>query len=184
MAAADTGPDGAPETGPRERGRGRRWMTALLVVSLSANLLVAGVFIGQMARSMMAETPRLMRGERIMLRVIPEAYQQELRAAIKADRPVVHGVRVRMHRANLAIIAAVKAEPYDPTALDQAFSERLRLRGELQRNWHRRLRDYAGRMSVEERLELAARLKRMTVRWAARHGLAEAAPAARGGRND
>lgn len=99
------------------------WIKILLTASLAGNLVVVGLVIGHEFR----EAPREVRGgDRVidsLVAMVPEE-RRELAIAHFAEARERLDAAARDRSGRLAVVlAAIRAEPYDPAALEAALGE-------------------------------------------------------------
>ncbi|MGA0540925.1 periplasmic heavy metal sensor [Neotabrizicola sp. VNH66] len=152
----------APISPPPARTRG--WVKALLAVSLALNLAVGGVVAGSYLRN--GGPPRAERD--IGLGPLAEALTREdwkaLRGAFLDRHPdLKKGPEVL--RADFdAVLAALRAEPFDPAAVDAALLT-VKLRNEARLNSAREvIADYIKGLTPEARAVIADRLEKVLAR--------------------
>ncbi|MCX7889101.1 MAG: periplasmic heavy metal sensor [Rhodobacteraceae bacterium] len=151
-AAGAAGTPGAP-----------RWMRVALVVSLAANLLVAGVVVGAMLHGPDGG-PRGAIGD-IGLGPFTGAFAPEDRRAMRDDflarAADFRAMRDREHADFAAVLAALRAEPFDRAALEAALGslrDRLAQRMDLGRDI---MLDRLSAMTPAARAAFADRLEEM-----------------------
>jgi uncharacterized membrane protein len=137
-----------------------RWMRVLLVVSLSLNLLVAGAAIGMLVRG--GPSPVAVRdlGFGPFAAALSPEDRVELRRAWLARIQTDGGGRRAMREDMAALLAVLRAEPFDPEALRVILArgaERTAGRLELGLSL---IQDRVAALSTEERLAFADRLER------------------------
>lgn len=152
-------------TTARPKRRSPLWMRILLVLSLGINLLVAGVVVGAITGRLRHPPPAL--GE-VSLGVFTPALNDKDRHAIR-DHAAREGLSFReaMRTARAeqeAIIAALRAEPWDRTAvvgimaqIGKRATARMELGGRL-------VLEQLDTMSPQERRSLADRMEKETRR--------------------
>lgn len=120
---------GPTAPGPDAPARPGRWLRIALVLSLMLNLLVLGAFVGRALR------PDPFGPRAVVLRDLSfgpytDALSPADRDALRADfARRAPGLReaLRLHReGQAAVLAALRAEPFDPAALDAALAEQAR----------------------------------------------------------
>ncbi|WP_306115499.1 MULTISPECIES: periplasmic heavy metal sensor [unclassified Roseovarius] len=143
------------------------WLRVLLVVSLAMNLLVVGALIGALVTwsNWRSHHPsRLaMAGGPLTRALAPEdrrAIGKEMRKAHRKEK----GNRARHHGELMGLVADLKAEPFDPEAVEQrlarhrkSFDDRLGLGLEL-------LTARLTQMTAEDRAAYADRLQDVLTR--------------------
>ncbi len=171
MADRDTGTDGGkPRPAEPEAGRrGRRWTRAVLAVSLAANLLVAGMFLGE--RLKLFETPpetpkpdtRLLRdlGLGPFLSSLPPEAKRRMARRIRDQVGTLRDERQALVREVIRMLALMRAEPFEPAALARVIEgqkQRLVRRTELGREL---MLEAIVEMTPQERLRFADRMERV-----------------------
>ena len=98
------------------------WLRVLLFASLAANLLVVGLVAGAASygggRAMAAREP----GFGFFEAALDKADRAALRAAFLARAEGVRTPRREMRARMESILAALRADPYDPAALEAAMA--------------------------------------------------------------
>lgn len=109
------------------RPRAPLWMKLLLVLSLAANLLVAGLVIGHWLAD---SEPQSGMDRRVgwMLRVVPEERRELAAAHFEAGRPQFEAAEAAQHDRVGAVLAAIRSEPFEPAALSAAMAASLEAR--------------------------------------------------------
>lgn len=150
------------DPGPEKR-RCPAWIWAALLVSLGANLMIGGIYLGQ---AMRGEEERVRPGfaQRIA-GYLPEA-RRAVTLELLADDPADLDAKAReMLAATARVAETLTAEPFDPAALSAALDARLavfRSRFEARSDG---LVALAERLDPDERADLAAGLSDRTERW-------------------
>ena len=119
-----------PSTASATSGGAGRWTKVLLAVSLALNLLVAGLAIGSVLRD---GPPK--GGRDFGLGPISEALSREdrkaLRRAFLERHPDARSDRREMRAEFDTLLAALRADPFDPAALDEALQAVARRNADL-----------------------------------------------------
>ncbi|MEO0624343.1 MAG: periplasmic heavy metal sensor [Pseudomonadota bacterium] len=159
---------------PKPRPKVQRWIWALLVLSLGANLAVAGAFAGRALRSDPVD-PELGRYYSRVVSILPEERRPAARSVLLAggSAPERHAAfRGDIVRATEAVTAALTAEPFDPSALRTALSARMDVFRARFSGRQDRVVALAETLSLQERTMLADTLRKRTERrmkrWAGR----------------
>lgn len=109
-----------------KRTAGRGWVRWVLAGSLALNLLVAGLVAGAFLRG---DAPG--RSMRLDLSIFPytQAFAPEDRAALlrdwRARGPAPREIAAQRQAEQRAVLAALRAEPFAPAALEAAMAARL-----------------------------------------------------------
>jgi len=127
----------------------RTALLGALIVSVSLNLLIAGVFIGRLGARAPGPPPGAWAA-----RDLSQDSRQIVRQHMRRDVDAVRPLRAEMRAAREAIRAAVETEPFDPAALREALA-RLRLAGaRYQEFLHENIVEVAVRLPAGERAAL------------------------------
>lgn len=115
---------------PAAKTRSPLWMRILLAVSLTLNLAVLGMVGGAVLRSHDGRHPLPVRdlGFGAFDGALSPEDRQELRRAFVDEGPDFRGARRAMRQDFSEILAALRADPFDPGAL-QAVLDRQNARG-------------------------------------------------------
>lgn len=153
-----------------------RWVTLLLLLSLAANLAVLGLIGGAVIGVRDADEEAARRLP-FLLRVMPETRHDEALALMeesRAEREVLEQARAA---AEAELLAAIRAEPFEPARLDTALAARTEATNERRGLVRAHMLELAGRMTPSERAEMADRMERMLAGWRERRQAREAAAA-------
>jgi uncharacterized membrane protein len=139
-----------------------KWLIAVLVISLGANLVLAGFLIGRttsnVAPTRMGPDPAAIYFR--MLGYLPEQRREELMPIVRRHldevRPEIRATRVQLQRMNRALTA----EPFDAAALEAEMAELRRLHARTQAESHRSFVQLVAEMTPEERAGLAEAFRR------------------------
>jgi uncharacterized membrane protein len=154
MAAHDPG-------GPAARPGGGRGLRIALAISLALNLLVVGVAGGALLAGAGHPPRPVVRdlGFGPFGQALSPADRAALRDAFAAEAPDMRGMRREMRSDLARLLAALRADPFDPAALRAALeSQGARARERLDLG-QRLLADRLVAMSVAERQAFADRLQ-------------------------
>lgn len=156
-----------PESGPA-RARTPRWIKVILFTSLAINLAVAGLVLGVvLSRDGMAErqharassiggpyTAALTREDR-------RAIWQQMRARQGEGRPS----RAEVQAGFESVVAALRAEPYDPGAVRSVIGQQFQAGIARQQLGQNLLLERIDTMSPAERVQFADRLAARLENW-------------------
>ncbi|MBY6153523.1 periplasmic heavy metal sensor [Vannielia litorea] len=156
-----------PETTPP---RPRRWLRVVLVLSLAANLAVAGLVFGAWVSHDGKRGPDGPRGDKDRIvrelgfgpyaRAIPREGREGMKAAIEARHSGLRANRDALRSAFEATLATLRAEPFDRAAMAAQMETQRSAIADSQKIGHEILLDRLEAMSPEERAEFADRLER------------------------
>ncbi|MCO6382820.1 periplasmic heavy metal sensor [Oceanicola sp. 502str15] len=155
---------------PDPANRPRRWLRVVLVLSLAANLAVAGLVLGAWITHDGKRGPDGRRGDKDKIvrelgfgpyaRAIPRENREDFRAAIEARRDELRASRSGLRSAFEATLATLRAEPFDRAAMAAQMEAQRSAITKGQRIGHEILLDRLASMSPEERAAFADRLER------------------------
>ena len=129
-----------------------KWLIAALVISLAANLALAGFVAGRIGAPPPAPAgldPTL--GMFRVLHDLPEARREALRPEVRASFRGMRDELRRLRNAQRDINEALTAEPFDDEAMAAALARFRAALLDSQEHNHAALIRVAGRMTVEER---------------------------------
>ncbi len=160
VSSPDPAPGAAPAPAPRTRG----WVKAVLALSLALNLVILGLVGGAFLRG-----DRPGGGDRDFgLGPLADALSREdrraLREAFAAAFPEASDTRAALRGDFSALLAALRAEPLDPAALDAAFAAIAARNADLLERGRSVIADYLKAMGPEARAAFADRLERALAR--------------------
>lgn len=143
-----------------ERPRGNRRLKIALAVSLAFNLCIVGVIAGVLLR----DGPPRGGGRDFGLGPLSEALSHEdrraLRKAFVARHPDIRDARRQMRAEFDAVVAALKADPFDPAALDGALAAIAARNQSLLDTGRELVAERLKAMTVAERAAFADRLEK------------------------
>lgn len=148
MTAADPSPARAP-----------RWVTVLLVLSLAANLLVVGLVAGAWLRGGPPGTAGRDPGFGPFAEALSDDDRRALRRAFLTRMPEMREHRMAMRADMQAVLAALRAQPFDAAALDRAMDTALSRLGDRISVGQSLLLDRITAMDSAERAAFADRLE-------------------------
>ena len=149
------------------------WMKLLLIMSLSINLAVVGLFGGNAMRHWQGgyytnkphNEPGLDRRQSRILRMVPDVRRDEAREILLARQDEYKAARETMGMAQQALIEAIRQEPLDPERLSAALAGRQAASGQMWSIGYQQMAEIARRLNAAERAEMADRLEERTRRW-------------------
>lgn len=131
-----------------------RWLFAVLLLSLMANMLFVGLAAGRMwAHSHGHGWQSHRRGDRFgaFLNALPVARRQELDALLHPNRDAMRQGREELRRLRGEIQAAITKEPFDRSELEAAIARVGAFRQSLRDKATRELVEAVAKMTAEER---------------------------------
>ena len=140
------------------------WIKALLVVSLAANVAIAGVFAG----ALMKDKERGHGGSRQVewiLKFVPEERRDEAEALFESRRKELRDLQRSSMDDMTAIVEAIRAEPFSPETLNAALSTRRASRRARDEVVQGGLVELMQNFNAEERTHFADRLEERLVHW-------------------
>ena len=149
------------------------WMKLLLIVSLSANVAIAGLVGGNsirhwqygVASGKWQNEPGLDRRQTRILHMVPDARREEAREILLARQDDYQAARETMRAAQQALVEAIRQEPLNPERLAAALADRQAASGRMWSIGYEQMAEIARRLDAAERAELAKRLEERTRRW-------------------
>ena len=134
----------------------RRWLHALLAVSLLANLFCAGLYIGRAMAPARAGGPGpLASGAR--LRALPPGERARFAARMKPHRPAIRAARQAVRAARAQVEADVAAPAFDRGRLQADLAALRQANAAVQVQAQDALADALGELSPASRASLVAR---------------------------
>ncbi|MEM1346499.1 MAG: periplasmic heavy metal sensor [Pseudomonadota bacterium] len=100
------------------------WLRITLVVSLSLNMGLLGLEIGERLRAAEGETRQSGRFVERMVGFLPEDSRPRAREILTVHDPANEQALTAMRAATEQLIAALRADPFDPGAMDAAMRAR------------------------------------------------------------
>ena len=136
---------------PRNRAK------IFLVLSLALNLFLGGMMIAWHMRPPPPRPPgpwfeRMIQG---MSSELPTADRELLQASYQARKPELERMDKDVQAARERVGAAMRAQPYDPAALEQAMANARDAREPVVETVEQAVAEAAARMSPEGRMKLA-----------------------------
>lgn len=150
------------------------WLKILLVASLSCNLALVGLFAGALIGKASEDDDQARRLP-FLLRILPESRHEEAVALMAKTDASRAPMRDALDDGQAALLASMRAEPFDQAALENAFAAMNALTLERRAVTQSQIAAIAARMSAAERVEMADRMAAMFERWAERRRQREAA---------
>ena len=149
------------------------WLKLVLILSLSANVAVAGLIGGNALRlrqdgpfsSKSQNEPGLDRRQSRILRMVPDQRRGEAREILLARQDEYMAARKTMTAAQQAFADAIRQDPLDLGLLAAALAERRAASGRMWGIGYEQMVEIAGRLNAAERIEMATRLEERTRRW-------------------
>jgi uncharacterized membrane protein len=139
-----------------------RWLVGGLVLSLVVNLLLVGFVAGRMTPGMgfMHMRPDPTMGLYRLIGFLPEARRDELKAAIGNDVRSIYPELRQVRALHRRIRDAVTADPFVRDDLVKALAELRQQLGSTQVAAHESFVEVVGKLTPEERKQLAETMKR------------------------
>jgi len=149
------------------------WMKLLLIVSLSANVAVAGLVGGTAVRHWQSgmhggrwpNEPGLDRQQSRILRMVPEARREEARSILLAGEDEYRAAREALQKAQQALVDAMRQDPLNGDRLEAALAERQAVSSRLWGIGYHQMAEITQRLDAAERAEMAQKLEDRTRRW-------------------
>ena len=143
------------------------WVKGLLVVSLVANMAIAGLYVGLMSQS---DRPKRGPNAQIdwILKFVPEARRAEAEEIFASKREPMREL-YRARSKNLEeIVNAIRAEPYAPETLVSAIRARRENSAERRMIVEDTLVELLTTFNQEERVHFANEMEERLKKWQAR----------------
>ena len=162
------------ETGERPGWRrAPGWMKLLLILSLSVNVAIAGVIGGTAIRhwqkgvtsGKVQNEPGLDRRQSRILRMVPEARQEEARAILLARQDDVAAAHAAFRNAQQALIEAIRQDPLDHERLAAALAQRQAASSRVWGIGYEQMIEIVAMLDAAERKEFSDALEERTGRW-------------------
>ena len=149
------------------------WLKLVLILSLSANVAVAGVVGGNAMRHrqdvplsrMTHNEPGLDRRQTRILHMVPDQRRSEAREILLGRQDEYMAARVTMSAAQQTFTDAIRQDPLDPDRLTAALAERQAASGQIWGIGYEQMVEIARLLNAAERIEMATRLEERTRRW-------------------
>ena len=140
------------QTTPQVKGT-PRWIKIALILSVAANLGVAGIIGGAALRA-----PEIKRnsieapeGVAVLARAMPQAHQRELRETLRDRRGDLRPDRQELKNLRDRLVIALRAEPFDIEAVKLVFAEQRAMLSKLTEAGHDSVIEQIERMSPRDR---------------------------------
>lgn len=145
----------------RARGSGRRWLRrGVLTVSLALNLLVVGVLAGALwQRGGWPPEAAGRPSAPAYLAALEPADRAALREGWRAQGPDMRRLRAERRNDMAALVASLRAEPFDPASLEAALAAQASRLAERQALSRALLAERVAAMTPAERAAYADRLQ-------------------------
>lgn len=137
------------------------WTKTLLVVSLSLNLLVAGMVIGSAFGHRKGDRPDPFfgGGMRPYVASLPESQRENVRDRLLHNRDAAREAREELRRSAQGVRDAITAEPFDADKLNAAFAAQRSVYDGIAASGHHALVKILAGMTDSERAQFIAKLK-------------------------
>lgn len=138
------------------------WVKIVLIVSVAANLGVAGVIGGAALRAPETRRAHLEapEGVAMLARSMPQAHQHELRETLRERRDDLRPNRQELKNLRDRFIVALRAEPFDINAVNLVFADQRRMLEVLTEAGHDAVIEQIGKMTPQDREQFIQRLRR------------------------
>ncbi len=147
------------QTTPQSKGT-PRWIKIALIVSVAANLGIAGVIGGAALRAPEKHRNNLdsPEGVAMLARAMPAAHQRDLREGLRDRRGDLRPDRAELRNLRDRFIVALRAEPFDISAVDSVFADQRAMLSKLTAAGHDSVIEQIERMSPQDREKYIRRL--------------------------
>lgn len=135
-----------------------RWARITLIVSLAANLAIAGVVGGALLRGPDRDRPLYLPidGFRAISEAMPQTARDALRQDLRGRRDEIRNTRQALQETHRAFISAVRAEPFSAEAVNAVLDEQADRWQQFSNRNREMLVRHIARMSPEARAQFAA----------------------------
>ena len=130
------------------------------LASLVLNLLLLGVVLGRVPRSMETTPPTRQQRMEEGLKKLPEPTQSRFREKFAQIRASADPLRKQVDEARAETLRLLGAEPFDEAAYDRQVKKIQELRGEMFKQMGQEFKRTAKELSPDERRMLADLLRR------------------------
>lgn len=152
------------------------WLKLLLIVSLALNVAVIGMVGGTAMRgeeesefgAKTANEPGLDRRQSRILRMVPEGRRDVALTIMQARSSDYETAQAALKKAQMDLIEALRANPYDEARVTAALAARREASGTVWGIGYEQLVEIAAGLDLTERGQLADSLEERTKRWMAR----------------
>ena len=147
------------QTTPQNKGT-PRWIKIALIVSVAANLGIAGVIGGAALRAPEIHRNNLEApdGVAMLARAMPAAHQRELREGLRDRRGGLRPDREALRSLRGRFVLALRAEPFDIDAVNNVFADQRAMLSKLTEAGHDSVIEQIGKMSPQDREKYLRRL--------------------------
>ena len=143
----------------------RKWLVAIVVISIALNLLLVGFYIGQQplpGRTNVSIDPTM--GLPRVLQGLPEDRRRALLQDVDVSRREIASRHRALQKVQLDIERIMETEPFEPDELTQALENFRRRFDENQEDSHRLLVQLFEQIDPEERRAVRIALSRLRAR--------------------
>lgn len=134
-----------------------KWLLAILAVSLVANLLMVGYFLGQSSQPRFSGDPTRMFPR--WVRTLPESRQDILRPMVREHIRTVRQPLRDMRHQHEALHNAIRAEPFDAPALANVLAQLREQNEQVQQASHQAFVKFVAALNPDERQALISDLR-------------------------
>lgn len=135
------------------------WMKLVMILSLAANLLVVGLVIGHWLAGGEDRRGGVERTIGWMVRVVPDERREMAEAHFETARPEFEAMQSARLEQFDAVLAAIRTEPFDSTALGRAMAATLEARASQRALVYDRFATLLGQFTPDERTGIADRME-------------------------
>jgi len=152
-------------------GSKAKWLIGVAVVSLCANLFLFGLMAGHKIYGPGffghggPDGPR--RGLEAMIAGVPEDLRPLIKEKFDAAKPQFQAQRDKVRDARDKVVQAAEADPFDPSAFDQAFKELQQAMAGMGAIAHQTIREILPQIPAEQRKVL---VEKWSKRWGPKDG--------------
>lgn len=143
----------------------RKWVPVALFVSLAVNLFFAGLLIGGPAFKdhprEAAPTANIVPSPRMFIRILGREDGRRVLQELRRNVPDLRQKFITIRTNHLRVVAAMKADPYDPAELAAAFTAVREAHADLTSSIQEPLTGILAKLTPEQRLKFAKAFERL-----------------------
>ena len=146
------------QTTEQPKGKTPGWIKAALVASLVVNVAIIGLFVGGSMKLKERREGGAMRQIQWIVKLVPDEQHDFTKDTFEARRDDLREISADRAKHMKAIVAAIRAEPFSPEALEYAMKMRRDAGVQRREIVHTTLTEVLAKFTQEERVLFADRL--------------------------
>jgi len=144
----------------------RRWVSGLLLGSLALNLLLAGIFFGGMLFGPPLKLggpagPGVGISPRVLVAALGPEEGRRVMRELRRDIPDLRNRFGELRSNHRSVVEAIRAEPYDASALSEALGRVRQSHGEMAQAFQDPFAEVLSELTPEQRARVADAFERM-----------------------